>query len=413
VAEPIPLAELELRIALLPPVSRGAHLGGPTIHARRLVQLWRGGEMTADEIGQASNDELIDRYTVIDNGAEAKAVYAELWARYRARSKPIMEEVGDREDDLERAWMRLRSIKSSPGEDVMTIDAVKDCLREIELATLKEPSPKTPRPSDRADHWGDDDVPLSQAFRLLGVEEIARAIFRTALMSDHDYPNDPVHWPLPPLSHLLSELHDAVWQALLDGELRIEAIPYERGKLGEALCVVPPIELERLRPDWELSRLCRGDRDEYVRARVRRTPVTPAVEPVPEPVPVEPVPESAPEPPAEPVPEPSVESPVEPSVELPTELAVEPADEIPAEPPKRQHPTKAQLRTAMEEIAQDYKGGGRDYKEGAGPPLFRDIEAKLRIRFPGIAQGEAREALDYQPQLRRERGRPSLRKPLS
>jgi hypothetical protein len=38
-AEPIPLAELKLRILLLPPISRAAHLGGPAIHARRLVQL--------------------------------------------------------------------------------------------------------------------------------------------------------------------------------------------------------------------------------------------------------------------------------------------------------------------------------------------------------------------------------------
>lgn len=37
----LPLAELELRISLLPPISRGAHLDGPTLQAERLVELWR------------------------------------------------------------------------------------------------------------------------------------------------------------------------------------------------------------------------------------------------------------------------------------------------------------------------------------------------------------------------------------
>jgi hypothetical protein len=40
-AELLPLAELEFRIVLLPPISRGAHLGGPALHARRLVKLWK------------------------------------------------------------------------------------------------------------------------------------------------------------------------------------------------------------------------------------------------------------------------------------------------------------------------------------------------------------------------------------
>jgi hypothetical protein len=161
-AEPIPLAELELRIALLPPVSRGAHLGGPTIHAERLVELWK-----------------------IEDG---------------------------------------------------------------------------------------DDVPLEQAFRLLDVKAVARAILRTALMSDNDYPNDPVYWPLPPLNDLLPELHDAAWEALLDGTLLVEAIKGLRGARRRA---VLPVELVRLRPDWSLSRLCLGERDEFIAARVRRAPTKP------------------------------------------------------------------------------------------------------------------------------------------
>ena len=43
-AEPIPLAELEMQIALLPRLSRGVHLGGPAIHAKRLVEFWKVGD---------------------------------------------------------------------------------------------------------------------------------------------------------------------------------------------------------------------------------------------------------------------------------------------------------------------------------------------------------------------------------
>jgi hypothetical protein len=39
-APPLPLAELELRIALLSPISRGTHLAGPRLHAERLIELW-------------------------------------------------------------------------------------------------------------------------------------------------------------------------------------------------------------------------------------------------------------------------------------------------------------------------------------------------------------------------------------
>ena len=36
----LPLFELELRIALLPAISRGLHFDAPLLHARRLVELW-------------------------------------------------------------------------------------------------------------------------------------------------------------------------------------------------------------------------------------------------------------------------------------------------------------------------------------------------------------------------------------
>jgi hypothetical protein len=225
-AEPIPLAELELRILTLPPVSRSAHLGGPVTHARRLVELWRG------EVGEASEDRAI-------LGARLRCI--------ECGDRPVIQAQGD--GYLVRCVCGHEAVGSRA--DLLQI------MRES------------------ADHWGDDDVPLSQAFRLLGVEAVARAIARTALMSENDYPNDFVYWPLPPLSDLLPELSEAAWQAALDGELQIEAVPYEHGKIGKIPRVVPPIELARLSPDWKLSRLCRGELDEFVEARVRRAPIKP------------------------------------------------------------------------------------------------------------------------------------------
>jgi hypothetical protein len=44
-------AEIELRIALLPPISRGAHLAGPRLHAERRVELWKAdGEVALAEV---------------------------------------------------------------------------------------------------------------------------------------------------------------------------------------------------------------------------------------------------------------------------------------------------------------------------------------------------------------------------
>lgn len=302
-AEPIDWLELELRIVLLPPISRAAHLGGPVLHARRLVQIWRDSEMTNSEIDEVSDDELIARRMVIDDdGGEAKAIEAELGVRTRARA-----------------------------------------ANPVALSLAFEP-PETPQPSDRADRWGGDDVPLSQAFRLLSVPEIARAIDRTAHMSDHDYSNDPVHWPLPPLVDLLPELHDAVWRALLRGEMQLEATRYARGGISKIARLVPPIELPRLRPDWKLSRLCRGELDEFVEARVRWAPV---------------------------------------------------------EPVARKRPSKSELKASMVEIE-------RQYPVDARPP-FKDIEAALKVRHPGVTQKQAREALAYAPRLRGERGRRSTR----
>ena len=153
-------AELEFRILLLPPISRGTHLSGPHLHAQRLVELWK-----------------------VDEG---------------------------------------------------------------------------------------DDIPLAQAFRLLDAKAVVGAILRTLVAGD--YPNDARHWVFPSLTNLLPELHELSWHAMLDGVLSVEAI---KGLKGKRHRVVAPVELPRLRPDWQLSRLCLGERDEFVDVRVRRPPIEP------------------------------------------------------------------------------------------------------------------------------------------
>ncbi|MBR0730351.1 hypothetical protein JQ595_16490 [Bradyrhizobium japonicum] len=153
-------AELEFRISLLPPISRGAHLSGPHLHAQRLVELWKV---------EAGND-----------------------------------------------------------------------------------------------------VPLAHAFRLLDAEALAGAILRT--LASGDYPNDPRYWLFPSLTDLLPELHALSWQAMLSGVLSVEAIKSLQGKRHRA---VAPVELPRLTPDWDLSRLCQDERDEFLEVRVRRAPAGP------------------------------------------------------------------------------------------------------------------------------------------
>jgi len=60
--DPLPLTELEFRIALLPPISRGAHLAGPTLHAQRLVGLWKVDDGADVSLAQAFR--LLDAETV-------------------------------------------------------------------------------------------------------------------------------------------------------------------------------------------------------------------------------------------------------------------------------------------------------------------------------------------------------------
>jgi hypothetical protein len=73
--DPITLAELEWRIALLPPISRGIHfsgapggqlLAGPLVHAKRLIALWR--------VDDEDDVPLAEAFRVLDEMAVAGAI---------------------------------------------------------------------------------------------------------------------------------------------------------------------------------------------------------------------------------------------------------------------------------------------------------------------------------------------------
>jgi hypothetical protein len=112
---------------------------------------------------------------------------------------------------------------------------------------------------------------LGQAFRLLDGVEVAGAIWRT--LGAKDYPaGDPRYWFFPPLEDLLPELRELSCQAVLAEAFEVEAI---KGTRGARPRMVLSVELPRLTPDWELSRLCRYGEDEFIHVRVRRRPAEP------------------------------------------------------------------------------------------------------------------------------------------
>jgi hypothetical protein len=158
----LPLMEIELRAALLAPISRGAHVAGPGLHADRLVAIWK-----------------------VDDG---------------------------------------------------------------------------------------DSIPLEQAWRLLNCEAVGGAILRTLAASAEGYTGDPRYWAFPPVADLLPELQERAWQAMLAGELEVEAI---RGVKGKTYYGISPLELPLLVPYWELSRLIRNGEDVLLEVRVRRRSTEP------------------------------------------------------------------------------------------------------------------------------------------
>lgn len=58
----LPWTELGFNILLLPPISRGAHLDGPLLHAQRLVELWQLD--SNDDIPLAQAFRLLDVETI-------------------------------------------------------------------------------------------------------------------------------------------------------------------------------------------------------------------------------------------------------------------------------------------------------------------------------------------------------------
>jgi hypothetical protein len=69
-ADLLPLAELQFRIALLPPISRGAHLGGPVLHAQRLTKLW--------EVAAGDDIPLAEAFRLLDEAAVEGAIWRAL-----------------------------------------------------------------------------------------------------------------------------------------------------------------------------------------------------------------------------------------------------------------------------------------------------------------------------------------------
>jgi hypothetical protein len=165
-----------------------------------------------------------------------------------------------------------------------------------------------------------------QAFRLLDAELVRGALMRTGMwrMEDFEFGNSQC-WAFPSLEATLPELHEDAWRAMMEGSLLVEAIEGLRGGRHRA---VSPVKLVRLRPDWAVSRLCRGEQDAFIDVRVRRMP----------------------------------------------------ADE-PAEARGHKKPSQAQLRDVMHEIL---KGFAADAHPGEAAIL-----RALRDRFPGTTRQQA------------------------
>jgi hypothetical protein len=211
----------------------------------------------------------------------------------------------------------------------------------------------------------EDDVPLSQAFRLLDRGAIAGAILRTRMAQaaglsgwtipelgklwddaanlappkDSDTRGDPAC--CPSLAALLPELQETVWQDILDGTLLVEAVKWPHGRRH---AVVSLIELQRLRPDWSVSRLMLDGRDQYVDARVGLAP------------------------------------------------------SVPVKRSWRARPSEVDVKREMSAIEKDYAPDAC--------PTFDEIWQALKTRLgEDFPRDQARKALDYAPRLRGGRGR--------
>jgi hypothetical protein len=188
-------------------------------------------------------------------------------------------------------------------------------------------------------------VPLVQAFRLLDVPAVAGAVLRG--MVELEQEGNPRYWTFPTLEELLPELRELAWQRMLASSLLVEGIKGIRGKRYRSLL---PAELPRLAPDWELSRLTRDGRDEFIDVRVRHAPAAPVKR------------------------------------------------------AWRESPSRGALKNAAEDVAQRYPHGAK--------PSFKEFWGALKKLIPGVTRTDAQTALkDYAPQLRGRRGYRSTKSP--
>jgi hypothetical protein len=186
----------------------------------------------------------------------------------------------------------------------------------------------------------DGSVALGDAFRLLNVEMVAGVILRTVGAGEYDG-GDPRHWYFPPIADLLPPLREAAWQEILAGKLVLEAIKGIRGRRHQPLA---PALLPRLTPDWELARLTRDGRDEWI--EVQACPIAAAAL---------------------------------------------------SKPWQQAKPSRDELEDAVEDAAEAYSSKAQ--------PSFAEFWAAVKIRAPGVTQFQMRNALKTQvPHLLRRRG---------
>jgi hypothetical protein len=122
-AKAIPLAELALQITFLPPISRGAHLAGPQLHADRLIELWK--------VADGDHVPLAEAFRLLDAEDIEGAIWRVTVARKRKHDPrywtfPEIEELLPKLDKL--AWqgmlagtLLLKAIKGVHGKRYRTV----------------------------------------------------------------------------------------------------------------------------------------------------------------------------------------------------------------------------------------------------------------------------------------------------
>ena len=122
-AKPIPYFELALQIALMPPISAGAHLAGPKLHADRLIELWK--------VADGDDVPLAEAFRLLDAEAIEGAIFRVTLARERKHDPrywtfPEIEELLPELNEL--AWqgmlagtLLVKAIKGVHGKRYRTV----------------------------------------------------------------------------------------------------------------------------------------------------------------------------------------------------------------------------------------------------------------------------------------------------